>query len=97
MKPTSASLILLSAFPGFASALDPYELKNLIADASRKDEIERHRKLLHEWSASVGEKRLPLAEVKKTKPAEGRRVAPKREKEDAAKTEASNPKSDENK
>jgi len=59
---------------------DPCELKNLVADASRKGEIERHRKLLHEWSASVGEKRLPLAEVKETKPAEGGRTKPKQEK-----------------
>ncbi|MGB8166616.1 MAG: sulfatase-like hydrolase/transferase [Chthoniobacteraceae bacterium] len=81
----------------FDLSRDPYELKNLIADASRTDEIERHRRLLHEWSASVGEKRLPLAEVKETKPSEGRRVAPKREKKDAAKTEASSPKSDDDK
>lgn len=50
---------------------DPYELKTLIADASQKDEIERHRKLLREWSASVGEKRLPMTEAKATKPTEG--------------------------
>ena len=53
---------------------DPYELKNVIADVSQKDEIERHRKLLHDWSASVGEKRLPLADVTATKPAEGRKA-----------------------
>ena len=57
----------------FDLSSDPYELKNLIGDASRKDEIERHRTLLHEWSASVGEKRVPLAEVKATKPEERRR------------------------
>jgi hypothetical protein len=55
---------------------DPYERKNLIADPARQDEIERHRKLLREWSASVGEKRLPLAEVQATKSAEGRNAKP---------------------
>ena len=68
----------------FDLSSDPYELKNLIADASRKDEIERHRKLLHEWSASVGEKRLPIAEVKETKPAEGRRTKPEQAKKGKA-------------
>lgn len=68
----------------FDLSSDPYELKSLIDDASRKDEIDRHRKLLHEWSASVGEKRLPLAEVKATKPAEGRRTKPKQEKKGKA-------------
>ena len=58
----------------FDLSSDPFEMKNLIGDASLKDEIERHRKLLHDWSASVGEKRLPLSEVKATKPAEGRRA-----------------------
>lgn len=55
----------------FDLSSDPYELKTLIADASQKDEIERHRKLLREWSASVGEKRLPMTEAKATKPTGG--------------------------
>jgi hypothetical protein len=37
---------------------------------------------------------MPLAEVRETKPSEGRKVAPKREKNDTAKTESSNPRSD---
>lgn len=42
---------------------DPYEMKNLIADSSLKDEIERHRKMLQEWMTSVGEKRLTMTEI----------------------------------
>jgi len=42
---------------------DPYELKNLIADPELKEEVERHRKLLHEWMTSVGEKRLTMEEL----------------------------------
>jgi len=61
----------------FDLSRDPYEMTNLIADASKKDEIERHRKLLHEWSASVGEKRLPMTEAKAVIPIEGRKPAPK--------------------
>jgi len=52
---------------------DPYEMTNRIADVSLKAEIDRHRALLHDWSVSVGEKRMPLDEVVKTKPSEGRR------------------------
>lgn len=48
---------------------DPYEMKNLIAAPELKGEIDRHRAMLKEWSASVGEKRIPLEEVKATKPA----------------------------
>ena len=47
---------------------DPYEMKNLIADPKLKDEIDRHRKLLGEWSASVGEKRLTTADIEAAKP-----------------------------
>jgi arylsulfatase A-like enzyme len=46
---------------------DPYEMKNLIADPKLKDEIDRHRKLLDEWSASVGEKRLTTADIEAAK------------------------------
>jgi len=62
----------------FDLSSDPYELRNLIADASQKDEIERHRKLLHEWSASVGEKRLPISEAKAAKPTQEKKAASKR-------------------
>lgn len=62
---------------------DPYEMTNLIADPSQRDEIERHRKLLHQWMTRVGEKRLALTEVKETKPTEGR-AKPKPEKKRAA-------------
>jgi len=55
---------------------DPYELKNLIADPAQKDEIERHRKLLREWMMSVGEKRLPMAEVNEAKPKQEKKRAP---------------------
>jgi len=65
---------------------DPYELKNLIADPKLKDEIARHRAMLGEWSASVGEKRMPLEEVKATKPAEGRKAKPGKMKQDKAPT-----------
>lgn len=44
---------------------DPYEMKNLITDASQGTEIEKHRALLRGWSSSVGEKRLPLDEARK--------------------------------
>jgi arylsulfatase A-like enzyme len=44
---------------------DPYEMKNLIADASRSAEIERHRALPRGWLSSVGEKRLTMNEAKK--------------------------------
>ena len=74
---------------------DSYEMTNLIADASLKPEIERHRVLLHEWSNSVGEKRMPLAEVKASKPAEGRRVKPNQDKKDKAPPAASGPATDE--
>lgn len=57
---------------------DPFEIKNLIVEASQQDEIERHRKLLHKWSASVGEKRLPMSEATEAKPTEAKKVAPKR-------------------
>lgn len=42
---------------------DPYEMKNLIADPEMKAEIDRHRKMLHDWMTAVGEKRLTMAEV----------------------------------
>ena len=71
----------------FDLSSDPFEMKNLIADASLKEEIERHRKLLKEWSASVGEKRLPLAEVIASKPAEGRKGKAKNEKKGKAANE----------
>jgi arylsulfatase A-like enzyme len=64
----------------FDLSSDPYEMTNLIADASQKDEIERHRKLLHEWSAGVGEKRLPVSEAKATTPAKGSSAKPKQTK-----------------
>jgi hypothetical protein len=38
---------------------DPYELSNRVADLALRAEVERHRKLLREWMAAVGEKRLP--------------------------------------
>lgn len=55
---------------------DPCEMNNLIADPKLKDEIDRHRKMLGDWSASVGEKRLPQDEVKATDPAESQRNKP---------------------
>ena len=64
----------------FDLSRDPYETKNLMADAALENEIKRHRKLLQEWSTSVGEKRLPQAEVKATQPAEGRKAKAKGEK-----------------
>jgi len=65
----------------FDLSSDPYEITNLIADASQKDEIEHHRKLLHEWSASVGEKRLPMSEAKAAEPTEYKKAASKRGKQ----------------
>jgi arylsulfatase A-like enzyme len=53
---------------------DPYEMKNLIAEASLTSEIERHRAMLQEWSVSVGEKRLPLDEAR-TQPRKGKAKA----------------------
>jgi len=47
---------------------DPYEMNNLIADPKLKDEIDRHRKMLGDWSAGVGEKRMSQEEVEATKP-----------------------------
>ena len=47
---------------------DPYELNNRINDGSLKDEIMRHRAMLHEWMASVGEKRLKAGEIKPVAP-----------------------------
>jgi arylsulfatase A-like enzyme len=66
----------------FDLSSDPYELKNLIADPAQKDEIELHSKLLHEWSASVGEKRMPMSEAKMTKPAEQEKATSKRGRKD---------------
>jgi arylsulfatase A-like enzyme len=43
---------------------DPYELSNLIGSPELKNEIEKHRKMLREWMALVGEKRLTMAEIK---------------------------------
>ncbi len=63
---------------------DPYEMTNLVADVSLNDEIERHRKMLRDWMTSVCEKRMPLAEVKTTKPDEGRRARPGQEKKTPA-------------
>ena len=42
---------------------DPYEMTNRIADPELKTEIERHRKILSDWMAGVGEKRLTLDEI----------------------------------
>ncbi|MCX6895180.1 MAG: sulfatase-like hydrolase/transferase, partial [Verrucomicrobia bacterium] len=53
---------------------DPYEMTNRIAEPALKDEIETHRRMLHDWATRVGEKRLPQAEVVATKPAEGRKA-----------------------
>jgi len=64
---------------------DPYELKNLFGDSALKDEIERHRTLLREWMISVGEKRLPLAEVIATKPKEGKKGKAKSAKDEDSK------------
>ena len=50
----------------FDLRVDPYEMKNRIADPALKEEIERHRAMLREWSASVGEKRMPVEEAVKT-------------------------------
>lgn len=75
---------------------DPYEMTNQIADVSLKEEIERHRKKLRDWMTSVGEKRMPLAEVKDTKPAEGRRSKqPKPEKKGKASSAEAAPAADE--
>jgi len=43
---------------------DPYELNNLISNPELKGEIENHRKRLHDWMTSVGEKRLTMDEIK---------------------------------
>lgn len=42
---------------------DPYEMTNLIANPEMKDEVARLRKILHDWMADVGEKRLTLEEI----------------------------------
>lgn len=65
---------------------DPYELNNLIADAALKDEIERHRAMLREWSLGVGEKRMPFEEAMKTKPSASQ--APKSKKKGKGKPKA---------
>lgn len=67
---------------------DPYEMTNLIADASLKDESERHRKLFHEWMTSVGEKRMTLAEVMKSNAAAKADKAEKRKRGKAAPAES---------
>lgn len=56
---------------------DPYEMKNLIAEASLTSEIEHHRAMLREWSVSVGEKRLPLDEAKQQERKGKAKAAPK--------------------
>jgi arylsulfatase A-like enzyme len=38
---------------------DPFELRNLIGDPVLAGEIDRHRGMLREWTALVGETRLP--------------------------------------
>ena len=38
---------------------DPFELRNLIGDPAFAGEIDRHRGMLREWTAVVGETRLP--------------------------------------
>lgn len=38
---------------------DPFELRNLIGDPALTGEIDRHRGMLREWTALVGETRLP--------------------------------------
>lgn len=48
---------------------DPFEMKNLIAEPELKYEIERHRAMLHEWSVSVGEKRMTVEEANHSMPA----------------------------
>ena len=67
---------------------DPYELNNLIADAALKDEIERHRAMLREWSLSVGEKRMTLEEAVKTKPSATKAPKPKKKGKDKPKAKA---------
>ena len=67
---------------------DPYELKNLIEDPAMKDEIERHRAMLHEWSASVGETRMTLEEAVKTKPSATKAPKPKKKGKGKPKAEA---------
>ena len=65
---------------------DPYETKNLIADASQSAEIERHRAMLREWSSSVAEKRLNLEEARKI-PSTEPKVRPRSKKRADAKQE----------
>ena len=67
---------------------DPYELKNLIGDAALKDEIERHRAMLHEWSVSVGEKRMTVEKAMKTKPSATKTPKPKKKGKGKPKAEA---------
>jgi arylsulfatase A-like enzyme len=42
----------------FDLQVDPYELANRVADATLRAELERHRRLLRDWSTAVGEKRV---------------------------------------
>lgn len=67
---------------------DPYELKNLIGDAAMNDEIERHRAMLHEWSVSVGEKRMSVEKAMKTKPSATKTPKPKKKGRGKPKAEA---------
>ena len=72
---------------------DPYELKNLVADAAVKGEVAVHRAKLQDWMKQVGEKRLTAAEIKEKAPQE-KKAGPKKRKgrkaeADAAATPAS--------
>jgi len=63
---------------------DPYEMKNLIADPKLKGEIDRHRKMLGEWSTSVGEKRLTMDEIKAAKAQEEKTGGEKKKRKEPA-------------
>jgi len=62
---------------------DPYEMTNLIADSKLKDEIGRHRKMLGEWSTSVGEKRLTMDEIKAAKAQEEKAGGDKKQRKES--------------
>jgi len=63
---------------------DPYEMNNLIANPELKEEIDRHRKMLGEWSASVGEKRLTMDEIKAAKAQEEQTAGKKKKQKEPA-------------
>jgi len=52
---------------------DPFELRNLIGDPALAGEIDRHRGMLREWTALVGETRLPP--IPPNEPAAGPKAA----------------------